>query len=274
PAPTPTPTITPTPVVHIIASGDTLIGIASRYGVSVEAIQEANGITDPRLLSIGQSLIIPTDASAQLGSGTPTPVPTPLPVVIEGIHFGHDPSGDMWALGMVRNPGQGALEGISIRLSLTDDAGVELAAASAFVLDDVLLPGAHSAFGVRLRQAPDFSNYVAEALTVWPAHSAAYYFDLEPRNVQSRGEGYRTQWLQGEVVNTGPEASANIVVSAILFDALDRVIGFRRSEPWPSVLPPGNAMPFQLEIIPMGGPVDHYELHVLGRRLSTPTPTS
>ena len=42
-----------------VKAGDTLIGIASRFGVSVTALQQANGITDPRLLRIGQVLQIP-----------------------------------------------------------------------------------------------------------------------------------------------------------------------------------------------------------------------
>ena len=59
PAPTPTPTLTPTPIVYQIQSGDTLLAIAAEFGVPSEAIQEANGIIDPRRLQIGQSLIIP-----------------------------------------------------------------------------------------------------------------------------------------------------------------------------------------------------------------------
>ena len=274
PAPTPTPTVTPTPVAHTIASGDTLISIAARYGVSVEAIQEANGITDPRLLRIGQSLIIPTGVEAQLGGGTPTPVPTPLPVTIERLHFGKDPLGDLWAMAAVRNPGPQPLEGISIALRLLDAEGNEIVTTSAFVLDDVLLPGAETAVGLRFAGEPDFSSYEITAQSALPAYSAGWYFDLEPRLLQSEGEGYHTQLLQGEVLNTGPEPAVNVVVSAILYDALGQVIGFRRSQPSDSVLAPGNALPFQLEILPVGGPTDRVELHVLGRRLPTPTPTS
>ena len=63
------PTASPVPATQAPASaaattyrvraGDTLIGIASRFGVSVSALQQANGITDPRLLRIGQVLQIP-----------------------------------------------------------------------------------------------------------------------------------------------------------------------------------------------------------------------
>ncbi len=45
--------------VYRVTSGDTLSGIAARFGVSVTALQRANGIQDPSLLRIGQLLIIP-----------------------------------------------------------------------------------------------------------------------------------------------------------------------------------------------------------------------
>ena len=59
PAPTATPTVTPTPIVHAIARGETLLAIANKYRVSVAAIQDANGITDPRLLQVGQQIFVP-----------------------------------------------------------------------------------------------------------------------------------------------------------------------------------------------------------------------
>ena len=45
--------------VHVVQSGESLLGIALRYGVSVDDILEFNGLTDPDALSEGQELIIP-----------------------------------------------------------------------------------------------------------------------------------------------------------------------------------------------------------------------
>lgn len=45
--------------IHVIDKGDTLWAISRTYGVSVSAIQEANGIKDAGCLSIGQKLKIP-----------------------------------------------------------------------------------------------------------------------------------------------------------------------------------------------------------------------
>lgn len=45
--------------VHVVQSGESLLGIALRYGVSVDDILEFNGLTDPDAIAEGQELIIP-----------------------------------------------------------------------------------------------------------------------------------------------------------------------------------------------------------------------
>ncbi|MEC9358118.1 MAG: LysM peptidoglycan-binding domain-containing protein [Pseudomonadota bacterium] len=60
------PGLQSTVLQHRIASGDTLGAIARRYGSSVSDIQRANGISDPRLIRIGQTIKVPASgASAQ-----------------------------------------------------------------------------------------------------------------------------------------------------------------------------------------------------------------
>lgn len=53
--------VTPLPPVvkHTVKPGETLYRIARTYDLTVEALEVANGITDPRTLSVGQELIIP-----------------------------------------------------------------------------------------------------------------------------------------------------------------------------------------------------------------------
>jgi LysM repeat protein len=45
--------------VHVVVAGETLTGIAARYGVTVNAIVDANSITDARLIHVGERLVIP-----------------------------------------------------------------------------------------------------------------------------------------------------------------------------------------------------------------------
>jgi len=45
--------------VHTVASGETLYSISRQYGVTVQAIQQRNNISDPNRIQVGQQLIIP-----------------------------------------------------------------------------------------------------------------------------------------------------------------------------------------------------------------------
>jgi len=47
------------PIYHTVRVGDNLTSIAARYGVSVQAIAQANGISNVNLIRIGRALIIP-----------------------------------------------------------------------------------------------------------------------------------------------------------------------------------------------------------------------
>ena len=44
---------------YTVQEGDTLGAIAAQFGVTVEAIVEANNITDPNLILPGETLVIP-----------------------------------------------------------------------------------------------------------------------------------------------------------------------------------------------------------------------
>jgi len=95
---TPTsPEASPQPTTHVVVSGDNLGKIALKYGVSAEAIAQANGITLKTMLSIGQKLAIPgvggpapsrtvaPDATAEVTqTSTPGPTQTPSAVHVVG----------------------------------------------------------------------------------------------------------------------------------------------------------------------------------------------
>jgi LysM repeat protein len=80
--------VLPTPAraqstIHVVQKGETLYSIARRYGVSVEAICAANGITDPSHIYVGQELVIPASSSlAEPAPGTP-PEPAPATHIVQ-----------------------------------------------------------------------------------------------------------------------------------------------------------------------------------------------
>ncbi len=60
-------------IVHIVQPGENLFRISLRYNVTIQAIQQRNGISNPNLIYAGQQLIIP------VGGGTVPPPTTVTP---------------------------------------------------------------------------------------------------------------------------------------------------------------------------------------------------
>ena len=57
-----TPTPTPTPLIeHTVLDGETISGIATRYGVTTQQIMELNPSLDPNLIFTGEVILIPTN---------------------------------------------------------------------------------------------------------------------------------------------------------------------------------------------------------------------
>jgi LysM repeat protein len=83
PTPTslPAPTATPGPLLYTVQAGDTMSGIAAAFGVTLEELITANGLTDPNLIRPGDVLIIPGQTAPSSGELPPdtTPMPTAPP---------------------------------------------------------------------------------------------------------------------------------------------------------------------------------------------------
>jgi LysM repeat protein len=75
-APTERTTTTTRVIRHTVASGESLLGIASKYRVSPEELAAANGITDANRLFVGQVLVIPESTSVTTGATTTTTTTT------------------------------------------------------------------------------------------------------------------------------------------------------------------------------------------------------
>ncbi len=66
---------------HVVQKGETLSEIASRYGLTVKELAEANGIDNPALVRVGQVLLIPAPGA----SASPTPTWTPIVLITPAV---------------------------------------------------------------------------------------------------------------------------------------------------------------------------------------------
>ncbi len=63
-SPASVPTTITTTTSYTVSRGDTLIGIAAKYGTTVAALQQANGLKNASFIRIGQVLSVPVTATA------------------------------------------------------------------------------------------------------------------------------------------------------------------------------------------------------------------
>jgi len=265
PAPSSTPTTTPAPVIYIVQKGDTLIDIARQFGISVEALQEANAILDPQLLQIGQELIIPREDHNPEGPATSTP--TPLSFVVTGLGFYETPAGSLWCLGEVENTSGRDLERVQVQVSLYDEEDRMLVAESAFVALGIVPQGGKVPFAVLFANPPvSFAKYQAIALSGDPVtYLGNHYLDLTITEQEGESEGHYFT-VEGWIQNTGQADAETVTVLVTAYDALGRVTGFRQAN-LEDALAAGESAPFQVNLLPFGGTAVTYAVQVQGTRL-------
>lgn len=264
PVATNTPTVTPTPIIYTVQSGDTLLNIAIQFNVSTELLQEVNGIIDPRLLQIGQTLVIPPpERDPQAG---PSPSATPYPVEVAAINLQQTRQGKLWCLGSVTNPGDVPIAEVVVEISLFDANGLLLLREAAFTQLDVILPGQSAPFAVLFESAPEtFAQYQVVPVSAVPlAGDTRYYFDLEPVDLRGSPAGIDTYRISGQLRNTGAEDVEAIRLVAITYDQDNRVLAQRQADLAVSLLRAGAATPFELDLIIPAGSVDHFTVLAQG----------
>lgn len=111
-------------VEYIVQPGDTLMSIAQRFDVTMDEIIEANNLTDPDRLDVGQVLIIPGQrnepaASPTLPPSEPTSTPNPFPSSMP------TPEGQA-RMEIISAFGVGDLDSERIRLALTGNGELSL----------------------------------------------------------------------------------------------------------------------------------------------------
>ncbi len=257
------PTFTPTPVTYVVQQGDTLIGIAVQYGVSVEALQAANNHVQPEFLSIGAALIIPGPAGVPVASAGVAPTPVPIPLSAPACY--PTPTGALYCFVEAQNPLAVALENVSARITLAGADGLPLASVVAYAALNVIPPGGAAPLAALFPSAPSgVAATGVELLAASPVDpSAAGHVLLEiPAH---RGAALGAGWVvTGQVCNPSatPAASAWLVLT--LYDPSGAIVGYRKIE-LAGGLAAGAAQEFSISAASVGGAIDHYRIAAEGR---------
>jgi zinc D-Ala-D-Ala carboxypeptidase len=116
------PTATPIDALYVVQDGDTLGAIAARFGVSLEVLMQANAITDPASLQVGQVLTIPglSVTAAPVPTATVGPADTASPLSLRQlVDKQHPLPADYVPPDVVAVPGAYAAPGYSSMMNAT-----------------------------------------------------------------------------------------------------------------------------------------------------------
>ncbi|RME39358.1 MAG: LysM peptidoglycan-binding domain-containing protein, partial [Thermoflexia bacterium] len=263
-----TPTPSPTPVIYIVQEGDTLAGIAARYGVSVEALQRVNNIANPLFLQIGQRLVIPVGQQEALAPSELLPTPTPMPIGIRGVAFYETPVGSLHCLGEVVNTTAYTLTNVQVRVTLFDAEGTPVAEGRAFVAADLIPPTGRAPFSLLFTVPPP--NFVSQQVALLRAEAAGELAErdvpIAVEEVTSTPYGPQIE-ISGFVRNMDPSRVAVVViVVATTYDEGGLVNGFRQQRVEVGEgLAPGARAPFQMRLTVYGGSPKDVSLFAFGR---------
>jgi LysM repeat protein len=236
-----TPLPSPTPFVYEVQAGDTMSGIAFKFGVSLDALTAANPDVSPNSMSIGTELKIPSISANPTGASTSTPVPA----AVKQIECYPTVDRGMWCFVLVYNDTQNVIENLSAQVTLLDSNVNTLASAPALFPLNILPPGASLPLMVFF--PPTIPSDVRPQVQL-----------LTGIHLQAADERYLAATLQ----NTQP---ANLVwVAAVAYDEYGRVIGVRR---WESTIGinPGGSQEFVFEVSSLAGEIERVEFVVEAR---------
>lgn len=261
-APIPSPGPSPTPFTHFVQAKDTLLAIAVRYGLTLEQLEAANPGIDPRILSIGQALIIP--APGEGGEGIVFPTSTPYPLQLSEPRCFRAVSGSLTCLITARNGVGAAMEGLMALVSLVGPDGLPLLTQTAYSPVN-LLPATKttvlSAFFPA--PAPSAVRVAAELASSVPVGdpSGRYVDVVVQRAIQEPAEDRLSWRVRGELQLSPSAKGAGTQASVVLLalDATGEVVGFTKWES-PAGLVAGAQVPYDVVVYSLGPPIERVDI--------------
>ena len=279
-----TPRPTSTPFTHVIAKNDTMLGIALKYGVSLEDLLAANPGVDPNILTVGKTIIIPI----KVEDPAAIPTLTPIPVSWDPPYCYQIANGGAWCFLVVKNDRQRGLENLSAWIGLFAPGGENIAGQTAVPPLNLLLPGNSLPLAAYFQPTlPVEFITQAEMLTaVRVPQEDKRYLDAEVQvsEVDISPDGGQASVTGSVILPPQSPPASQVWVAVIAYGEDGRVVGFRKWEsdpaclgptasatieatrkPRASPIPPRDCMSFAISVFSLGPAIQKVDVQVEAR---------
>ena len=258
-----TPLPTSTPFTYIVQQGETVSGIALKFGVTIDELITMNPEISPSAMSIGTVLKIPSNSANPSGESTPTPVP----FTVEQVECYPTGNKGMWCFVLVHNDFPDFMENVSAQVTLVDSNGSLLATQTALLPLNILPPNTSLPLSIYFPpDVPVDANPQAQILTaIRLSPNDPRYLPATVNNtlVQVDADGHFAN-ITGEVrLPADSNAATQVWVAAVAYDESGRVVGVKRWEG--GGVQPGGSLNFKMTVASLGGVLTRVEFAVEAR---------
>ncbi len=261
---TPLPSPTPTPFIYSVDSGDTLLEIAARYGLTLEDILNANPGVDPNFLTVGMTLTIPLTPGD--GDGAP-PQALALPLELGSPQCFPLPDGARWCAVEVTNPGEQPVS--AVVLAWVSAPGAE--AVTAALPFDVLPPHTTLPLAVTLPPAAEGSlpQVTLRSALPWPGAETSWPRPAVPESILPALPAGQVRLTGSLPPAEEVETPAEGAVLAAGYDARGRITALRQAlVPLDAAAP----APWKLVLASLGDPIVEVRVWVANRPTAVSEP--
>lgn len=254
-----TPTPSPTPVIYTVKGDDTMLGIAIRYGISLQDLQAANPTIDPHFMGEGLKLVIPLKQDTTQESIATSTI---LPVTASAPACYRTGDGGAWCIVSIQNEQETRLENLSVWIGLYDDQGMNITGQDTSAPLNILYPGdtmpLMAFFAPPLPDKFQARSRVTGAFEVQPGDSR-YIEATSTVDSTEFSSGRMEAVVRGEVtlMESAPKLS-QLWVLAVAYNAKGEIVGVRK---WKS----DGETSFEIPVYSLGGAIDHVETLVEAR---------
>lgn len=259
-----TPLPSPTPFTYTIKSGDTISGIALKFGVSMDDLQAANPEISPNTMSIGQVIKIPSNPDNPSGE----PTPTPAPFTVQQIECYPTSDKGMWCFVLAHNDLQDFMENISAQVTLVDLKNKTVASQTALLPLNILPPNTSLPLNVFFPPEVPFDVkpqvQILTAIRLLPNDQRYISATVDNTLIQVNADGLSARVTGIVLSQSQDQAASQVWVAGTAYDESGRVVGVRRWE-WSHGLAAGGSVPFEFMISSLGGKIARVEFAVEAR---------